>query len=83
MLDATVGQNGLQQAEVFAEAIDVTGIFLAKLDGTAKGGIAVAIAERLDIPIKFVGTGEQAADIDAFDAGRFIDGLLGLGDGGD
>ena len=78
VLDATVGQNGLQQAEVFQECADVTGIFLAKLDGTAKGGVAVAIAERLDIPIKFVGTGEGAEDMDAFDAARFIDGLLSL-----
>jgi len=66
---------------VFQEAIDVTGIVLAKLDGTAKGGVAVAIAEQLDIPIKFVGTGEGAEDLAAFDAERFIDGLLGTGDG--
>ena len=78
VLDATVGQNGLQQASVFREAIDVTGVFLAKLDGTAKGGVAVAIADALDIPIKFVGTGEGPEDLAPFDADQFIDGLLGL-----
>ncbi|MHC5019170.1 MAG: signal recognition particle-docking protein FtsY [Planctomycetota bacterium] len=77
VLDATVGQNGLQQASAFGEVVNVTGIFLAKLDGTAKGGIAVAICETLDIPIKFVGTGEQAEDMAPFDPERFIDGLLG------
>ena len=76
VLDATVGQNGLAQAQVFREAIDVTGIVLAKLDGTAKGGVAVAIAEQLGIPIKFVGLGESAEDLDAFDVDRFVDGLL-------
>jgi len=82
VLDATVGQNGLQQAKSFAEVVDVTGIFLAKIDGTAKGGIAVAICETLDIPIKFVGTGEQAEDMAVFDPDRFIDGLLGADDAG-
>jgi fused signal recognition particle receptor len=77
VLDATVGQNGLQQASAFAEVVNVSGIFLAKLDGTAKGGVAVAICETLDIPIKYVGTGEQAEDMAPFDPERFIDGLLG------
>lgn len=82
VLDATVGQNGLQQAAAFAEVVNVSGIFLAKLDGTAKGGIAVAICETLDIPIKYVGTGERAEDMAPFDPDRFIDGLLGPPAGG-
>jgi fused signal recognition particle receptor len=83
VLDATVGQNGLQQAAAFAEVVNVSGIFLAKLDGTAKGGVAVAICETLDIPIKFVGTGESAEDMAPFEPDRFIDGLLGAPDDGD
>ena len=76
VLDATTGQNGLAQAKSFAEAIGVTGIMLAKLDGTAKGGIAFAIADQLKLPIVFVGTGEQTDDIAAFSAADFVDALF-------
>ncbi len=76
VIDATTGQNGLAQARVFAEAVDVTGIVLAKLDGTAKGGIAFAIADELKLPVRFIGTGESLGDIAPFDAGEFVDALL-------
>jgi len=76
VLDATTGQNGLAQARTFGEAVDVTGMFLAKLDGTAKGGIAFAVARELGLPILFVGTGEHAEDIAEFDAEEFVDGLF-------
>ncbi len=76
VLDATTGQNGLAQARTFGEAVDVTGMFLAKLDGTAKGGIAFAVARELGLPILFVGTGERAEDIAEFDAEEFVDGLF-------
>nr|MBC7246066.1 signal recognition particle-docking protein FtsY [Chloroflexota bacterium] len=76
MLDATTGQNGLAQARTFSEAVQVTGLFLAKLDGTAKGGIVFAVARELSIPIFFVGTGEHAEDIAEFDAAEFVDGLF-------
>ena len=68
VLDATTGQNGLMQAKTFAEAVGVTGIVLAKLDGTAKGGIAFAIAHELNIPVRFIGTGEKMTDLAPFDA---------------
>jgi fused signal recognition particle receptor len=77
VLDATTGQNAIQQAKVFGQAINVTGLFLAKLDGSAKGGVAVAIAEQLKIPVKFMGLGETPQDIETFDAGRFVDALFG------
>ncbi|MBC7233365.1 MAG: signal recognition particle-docking protein FtsY [Chloroflexi bacterium] len=76
VLDATTGQNGLAQARTFSEAVPVTGLFLAKLDGTAKGGIVFAVARELGIPILFVGTGEHAEDIAEFDAVQFVDGLF-------
>jgi len=76
VLDATTGQNGLAQARTFNEAVDVTGLFLAKLDGTAKGGIAFAVARELALPIFFVGTGEQPEDIAEFSAESFVDGLF-------
>jgi len=76
VLDATLGQNAIQQARSFGEVTDVTGLFLAKLDGTAKGGVVVAIHRELDIPVKFVGLGEQAEDIQHFDAGRFVEALF-------
>ena len=79
VLDATAGQNAIQQAKMFGQAIKVTGIFLAKLDGSAKGGVIVAIKEQLDIPVKFVGLGEKPEDIETFDAGRFVDALFGEG----
>ncbi len=76
VLDATTGQNGLMQAKTFAEAVGVTGIILAKLDGTAKGGIAFAIAHELAIPVRFIGTGEKMTDLAPFDAEDFVDSLL-------
>jgi fused signal recognition particle receptor len=76
VLDATTGQNGLMQAKTFAEAVGVTGIILAKLDGTAKGGIAFAIAHELGIPVRFIGTGEKMTDLAPFDAEEFVDSLL-------
>lgn len=76
VLDATTGQNGLAQAKTFAEAVGVTGIVLAKLDGTAKGGIAFAIAHELGIPVRFIGTGEKVGDLAPFDAEEFVDSLL-------
>jgi fused signal recognition particle receptor len=76
-VDATTGQNGLRQAKLFAEAVDVTGIVLTKLDGTAKGGIALAIARELGIPVKLIGIGEQLEDLRPFDAEDFARALLG------
>jgi fused signal recognition particle receptor len=77
VMDATTGQNGLQQARLFTQAAGVTGIVLTKLDGTAKGGIAVAIAEEMGLPVRFVGVGERMGDLLEFDAGAFVDSLLG------
>ncbi|WP_026552020.1 signal recognition particle-docking protein FtsY [Arthrobacter sp. H20] len=76
VLDATTGQNGLNQARVFAEVVNVTGIVLTKLDGTAKGGIVVAIQRSLGVPVKLVGLGEGADDLALFDAESFVDALL-------
>lgn len=76
VLDATLGQNALRQAEEFTRAAGVTGIFLAKLDGTARGGIVIAIKEKLDIPVKFVGLGEKPADIAEFDPANFVEALF-------
>jgi fused signal recognition particle receptor len=75
VLDAITGQNGLAQARYFTEAVGVTGIFLAKLDGTAKGGIVLAICDELKIPIQFVGTGEKLEDMAPFDAEAFVKAL--------
>ena len=75
-LDATTGHNGLAQAKSFREAVDCTGIFLAKLDGTARGGIVLAIKQELQVPILFIGTGEGLSDMAPFDAGDFVDALL-------
>jgi fused signal recognition particle receptor len=80
-IDATTGQNGLQQARLFAEAVDVTGIILTKLDGTAKGGIALAIAHELDIPVKLIGVGESVEDLRAFDPQEFARALFAGDDG--
>jgi len=77
VMDATTGQNGLQQARLFTQAAGVTGIVLTKLDGTAKGGIAVAIARELNLPVRFVGVGEKMEDLLEFDAGAFVDALVG------
>ena len=76
VLDAGLGQNALRQAEQFQKAIGVTGIAVTKLDGTARGGIVVAIARRFGLPIRFVGIGEQAGDFGIFDARAYVDGLL-------
>jgi len=75
VLDATTGQNGLTQAKYFTEAVGVTGIFLAKLDGTAKGGIVLAICDELKIPVQFVGVGERLEDMARFDAESFVEAL--------
>jgi fused signal recognition particle receptor len=77
VMDATTGQNGLQQARLFTQAAGVTGIILTKLDGTAKGGIAVAIAQELNLPVRFVGVGEKMTDLLEFDPAAFVDSLLG------
>ena len=79
-IDATTGQNGLQQARLFAEAVDVTGIVLTKLDGTAKGGIALAIAHELGIPVKLIGIGEGIEDLRPFDPADFARALFAGGD---
>ncbi|WP_078554728.1 signal recognition particle-docking protein FtsY [Bacillus alkalicellulosilyticus] len=76
VLDATTGQNAMTQAKTFGEATDVSGIVLTKLDGTAKGGIVLAIRNELDIPVKFVGLGEQMDDLQPFDAEQFVYGLF-------
>lgn len=76
VLDATTGQNAIAQAKIFKEATDVTGLFVAKLDGTAKGGIILAIKRELGIPVKFIGIGEGADDIEPFDAERFVEALF-------
>jgi fused signal recognition particle receptor len=78
VLDATTGQNALVQAKQFTEAVDVTGIVLTKLDGTAKGGIVIAVQRELGIPVKLVGLGEGVDDLMAFDPDAFVDALLGL-----
>jgi fused signal recognition particle receptor len=75
-VDATTGQNGLRQAQIFSESVDVTGIILTKLDGTAKGGIALAIAHDLGLPVKLIGVGEQLEDLRPFDAEEFARALL-------
>jgi fused signal recognition particle receptor len=76
VIDATTGQNGLVQARSFTEAVGVTGIVLTKLDGTAKGGIVIAISGELGLPIKLVGLGEGPEDLVIFDAQEFVDALL-------
>ncbi len=76
-VDATTGQNGLRQARLFSEAIDVSGLVLTKLDGTAKGGIALAIAHELGIPVKLIGVGEQLEDLRPFEPGEFARALIG------
>jgi len=76
VMDATTGQNGLAQAKYFTEAVDVTGIFLAKLDGTARGGIVFAICDQLNIPISYIGTGEQLQDMTPFDAEVFVNAIF-------
>jgi len=77
VLDATTGQNAIAQARRFNEFVGVTGLFLAKLDGTAKGGIVLGLQQELPLPVKFVGVGEKKEDIQAFDVDRFVDALFG------
>jgi fused signal recognition particle receptor len=77
VLDATTGQNALSQARHFQEAVEVTGVVLAKLDSTARGGMVFAIAHQLGLPVRFVGTGEKMDDMTPFDADAFVDGLFG------
>lgn len=81
VLDATTGQNALSQAKQFSEAADITGIVLTKMDGTAKGGIAVAIQSELGIPVKYIGIGETIDDLQKFDAGEFVNALFHKEDG--
>ena len=76
VIDATTGQNGLAQAEVFKDVADLEGIILTKLDGTAKGGIAIAIRSELGLPVRYIGVGEQLDDLRPFDAKEFIDAIL-------
>ena len=79
VLDATSGQNGLVQARSFGDAVDVTGVFLSKLDGTARGGIVVAIRDELEVPVKLVGLGERPEDVEPFDPEAFIDAIFAEG----
>ena len=76
VLDGTTGQNALAQAKQFGEVADITGIILTKLDGTAKGGIAIAIQSELHVPVKYIGIGEQIDDLQKFDADQFVDALF-------
>lgn len=76
VLDGTVGQNAVQQARTFAAAVPVTGLVVTKLDGTARGGVVLAVHEAIDVPVKFIGVGEQAEDLEAFDASAFARDLL-------
>jgi fused signal recognition particle receptor len=76
VIDGTTGQNGLAQAKIFSEAVEVTGLIVTKLDGSARGGVAIAIESALDIPIKFIGTGESAQDFAPFEPELYIEGLL-------
>ena len=76
VIDATTGQNGMNQARVFIEAVGVTGLIITKLDGSAKGGVGVAVEKEFGLPIKYIGSGEQISDLAPFDAERFIEGLL-------
>jgi fused signal recognition particle receptor len=76
VLDATTGQNGLQQARVFKEATDINGIVLTKLDGTAKGGVVVGIQEEIGVPVKYIGVGEDVDDLQPFDPARFVEALF-------
>src|SRR3954470_8687 len=71
VLDGTIGQNAVQQAKVFSDVVPVTGLVVTKLDGTARGGVVVAVHEAIDVPVKFLGTGEQVEDLEVFDAGEF------------
>jgi fused signal recognition particle receptor len=76
VLDATTGQNGIAQARAFTEAVEVSGVALTKLDGTAKGGVVLAVREQLGVPVKLIGVGEGVGDLEPFDASRFAERLL-------
>jgi len=76
VLDATTGQNALSQAKIFGEAVQLTGVVLAKLDSTAKGGVIIAIADRLNLPVRYVGVGEDVDDLRPFDAHEFVEALF-------
>jgi fused signal recognition particle receptor len=76
VLDATTGQNGISQASNFTQAVDCSGIVLAKLDGTAKGGVVVAIRQQVGLPVKYVGVGEKADDLALFQPAEFVDALF-------
>ena len=80
VLDGTTGQNALQQCEQFAEALPLNGIVLTKLDGTAKGGVILAIAAEHQLPVRYIGVGESAQDLRDFDADEFVEAMLGGGD---
>jgi fused signal recognition particle receptor len=77
VLDATTGQNAVNQAKLFKEAAGITGIILTKLDGTAKGGVVISIKNELDIPVRYIGVGEQADDLQEFDPQMFADAIFG------
>ena len=77
VLDASTGQNAIQQAKQFTAAVGITGIVLTKLDGTAKGGVVLAISNELNIPVKFIGVGEQIDDLQPFDKQAFVEALFG------
>ena len=81
VLDATTGQNALAQAREFADVADITGIILTKMDGTAKGGIAVAIHSELGIPVKYIGVGETIEDLQKFDSNQFVNALFDVQEG--
>ena len=78
VLDGTTGQNAIEQAKQFSEVADITGIILTKLDGTAKGGIAVAIQAELGIPVKYIGVGEKIDDLNKFNPKEFVDALFNI-----
>jgi fused signal recognition particle receptor len=80
VLDATTGQNALSQAALFKDALDLTGIVLTKLDGTAKGGIVLGICDELKVPVRYIGLGERAEDLREFYAEEFVEALFGKGD---
>jgi len=77
VLDASTGQNAMQQAKAFTEVVDVTGLILTKLDGTAKGGIVIGISNELSVPVKYIGVGEQIEDLQIFDSKAFVKALFG------
>ena len=77
VLDGSTGQNALRQAEEFTKAVQVTGLVLTKLDGTAKGGIVIGISNEFGIPVKYIGVGEQIGDLQVFDRVRFVEALFG------